>query len=127
MSTTSTANGRRARSTKAAADVKATAGMEKPASKPGESVALDLDSLEREDRREPFTFLHGGRVYEIIDPRDMDWQEQLRGMGDPIYFLQHAMSSDDVKAFFETKTPAWKLDRITRAYQEHFGMPSLGE
>lgn len=122
MSTQSTTSARKPRATKA------TTAAAKPASaNPRDDVTLDLDTLEREDRRDPFTFLHDGHVYEIVDPREMDWQEQLRGFGDPIYFLQSSMSKDDVKRFFDTKMPAWKLDKILIAYREHFGLPSLGE
>ncbi|MER7167029.1 hypothetical protein ABT336_13305 [Micromonospora sp. NPDC000207] len=92
-----------------------------------EDVALNLDDLEREGAVKPFTFLHQGRVYTIPDPQEMDWQKQLRAMGDPVYFLQHSLSPEDAEAFFNAEMPSWKLDAVMSGFQKHFGLPSLGE
>lgn len=98
-----------------------------PTSVVAEDVTLDLDTLERENPAQPFTFLHQGRRYTLHDPETMDWQKQMRAFSDPVYFLQNNMSPDDVEAFFAAETPAWKMNAIMEAFRKHFGMPTLGE
>ncbi|MER7331662.1 MULTISPECIES: hypothetical protein [unclassified Micromonospora] len=119
MSTTT----RAARGSKAASRA-----AEKPSTNPAtEDVSLDLDSLEREDPQDPFTFRLKGHTYTIADPKELDWQKQLRAFGDPVYFLRHAMSAEDVEKFFNTELPGWKMEAVMKAYWKHFGLPDLGE
>lgn len=92
-----------------------------------EDVSLDLDVLEREDRKDPFTFRLQGHTYTIGDPEDLDWQIQMRAFGDPVYFLRHAMSAADVEKFFSTECPGWKLEAVMKGFRKHFGLPDLGE
>lgn len=100
----------------------------KPAAAPAPAdVSLDLDTLDREDVKDPFTFRHKGHTYTINDPDELDWQKQMRALGDPVYFLRNAMSPEDVEKFFATETPGWKMEAILKAFRKHFAMPDLGE
>jgi hypothetical protein len=89
--------------------------------------ALDLDALEREGRPEPFAFIHNNRQYILADPQDQDWQQLLVVMSNPLLFLRLVLREEDRDAFFENSMPAWKLNALTTAYREHYGLPSLGE
>lgn len=122
---TGTANRTPARGGRAAA--KSPAKPDAAPTPAAEDVSLDLDTLEREDAKDPFTFKHLGHTYTIFDPEDLDWQKQLRAMGDPIYFLRNAMSPADAERFFDTECPAWKLEAVMKTFRKHFGLPDLGE
>lgn len=90
-------------------------------------VTLDLDALEREGAvDEPFTFRYKERDYEMIDPQEIDWQDLLSGLRNPGLFVRFAMSNEDQKNFFGERVPAWKMNALMQAYQEHFGLPDLG-
>lgn len=89
------------------------------------SVALDLDSLEREDCPPPFDSLIGGRVYTFKDPQDVDWQDLLASMSNPVMFIRKVLPPEDHVAFFTTPLPNWKMSRLMEKYMEHFGLPSL--
>lgn len=88
---------------------------------------LDLDALEREGAvAEKFTFTFGGRQYEMVDPQEIDWQDLLSGLRNPAMFIRFAMSAADQKEFFGARVPAWKMNRLMEAYQQHYGIPDLG-
>jgi hypothetical protein len=91
-------------------------------------VALDLDSLEREGGpRVPFTFAHEGQTYTLVDPQEIDWQELLMGMRNPALFMRYALSEEDQRKFLSAKVPSWKMNILMEKYQEHYGLPNLGE
>jgi hypothetical protein len=89
--------------------------------------ALNLDALEREGRPEPFAFIHNNRQYILQDPQDQDWQQLLVVMSNPVLFLRLMLAEKDKDAFFENSMPTWKLNALTTAFREHYGLPSLGE
>lgn len=92
-----------------------------------EDLTLDLDTLEREDQRPPFRFRHLGAIYEMGDPRDMDWQDQIRAETDPLFCLKALMPEGQSDALLETKLPAWKLQRIVDGFREHYKPLPAGE
>jgi hypothetical protein len=89
--------------------------------------AFDLDALEREGRPEPFAFIHNNRQFILQDPQEQDWQQLLVVMSNPVLFLRLLLRAEDKDAFFENPMPTWKLNALTRAFREHYGLPSLGE
>lgn len=95
-------------------------------------VTLNLDTLEREGAPEPFAIAHGGRRYELQDPHDVDYREllesqQLAAAGNPARAIELVVREEDREAFFANPMPSWKLEKLFRAYNEHFGLPSPGE
>lgn len=89
--------------------------------------ALNLDALEREGRPEPFAFIHNNRQYILADPQDQDWQQLLVVVSNPLLFLRLVLEEKDRDSFFEDSMPAWKLNALTKAYRQHYGLPELGE
>jgi hypothetical protein len=90
-------------------------------------VSIDLDTLEREDGRPgSFTFQHEGAVFQMLDPQDIDWQDLLSGLRNPALFVRFAMPVADQKRFFALRVPGWKMNRMMQAYQDHYGIPDLG-
>lgn len=90
-------------------------------------VGLDLDALEREgEQSEKFTFSFDGETYEMLDPSDIDWQDLLSGLRNPALFIRYAMSIDGQRSFFAKRIPAWKMNKLMTAYQDHYGIPDLG-
>ena len=91
-------------------------------------VDLDLDALEREDgTAKPFRFTLGGYQFLLSDPKEVDWQDLLSAMQNPVMFFQFTLPPDDHRRFFGSKLPAWKMNRLIKEYQEHYGLPSVGE
>lgn len=90
-------------------------------------LGLDLDALEREGATpEPFTFQYDGRTWEMKDPQDIDWQDLLAGLRNPALFIRFAMEEGDQRLFFAKRVAAWKMNKLMQAYQDHFGIPDLG-
>lgn len=90
-------------------------------------VALDLDSMERENPKAPFTFRHGGKRFMMSDPQEIDWQKLLVALRDPVYFMSLALPADDRDDFFSMDMPGWKMNRLVEEYSKHYGLPSPGE
>jgi hypothetical protein len=91
------------------------------------AVALDLDALEREGAvLEPFTFKYDGETYHMLDPQEIDWQNLLSGLRNPALFVRFAMPVTEQSKFFGKQVPAWKMNALMEAYQQHFGIPDLG-
>lgn len=98
----------------------------KPAEK-NPDVTLDLDSLEREGAvAETFSFQYEGHTYRMLDPQDIDWQDLLSGLRNPALFVRFAMPVEDQKQFFTARVAAWKMNKLMAAYQDHYGIPDLG-
>lgn len=93
----------------------------------GPEVSLDLDSLEREGTKEPFTFQHLGKRYMMSDPQEVDWQRLMIAMKDPVYFMSLVLPADDREQFFDADLPTWKLNKLMAAYTKHYGLPTPGE
>lgn len=91
-----------------------------------EEVSLDLDTVEREGAKPPFTFTHAGRRWMLSDPQDLDWKKLLVAMGDPEFFLRQILPADDREEFFRVDMPTWKLNLLMTRYQEHYGLPNPG-
>ena len=90
-------------------------------------VSLDLDDIEREGAiPDPFTFKFDGDVYQMFDPQEVDWQNLLSGMRNPALFVRFSMPVEQQKKFFAKEVPAWKMNKLMTAYQDHFGIPDLG-
>lgn len=91
------------------------------------AVGLDLDALEREGERPgAFTFQFDGETYEMMDPQDIDWQDLLSGLRNPALFIRFAMTTESQKSFFGKRVPSWKMNKLMAAYQDHYGLPDLG-
>ena|SRR5688572_431113 len=104
----------------------------KPAPKvqPTPKVHLDLDAFDHEqtdDRPEPFTIRHHGRVYTFRDAMDLDWQEVLAALTNPREFFHLTLEPDDAKAFLGSETSVRKMRRLIDDYRAHYGMLGSGE
>lgn len=97
--------------------------MTEPTSSP---VALDLDKMEREGAPGPFDFTLEGRRYIMSDPQEVDWQDLLSAMQNPVMFFRLVLPPDDQRAFFQTRLPSWKMNKLMTAYQDHYGLPTAG-
>jgi hypothetical protein len=90
-------------------------------------VAFDLDALEREGAVvESFTFQYDGETYKMLDPQEIDWQDLLSGLRNPAMFIRFALPLEEQRRFFSKRVPAWKMNKLMTAYQEHYGIPDLG-
>jgi hypothetical protein len=88
---------------------------------------FDMDALEREGAvPEPFTFQYEGATYHMLDPQEIDWQNLLSGLRNPALFVRFAMPLDEQRDFFARQVPSWKMNKLMAAYQDHFGLPDLG-
>lgn len=87
------------------------------------AVVLDLDTLEREDAAETFTFRHLTRVYTLLDPQEIDWQELIISIGNSFHFFQTVLPAEDQTEFFAAKMPSWKMKALMERYQVHYGLP----
>lgn len=90
-------------------------------------VAMNLDTLDREARPEPFAVVHGGRHYEFVDPQDIDWRDLIQVLQRPAVFFEKCLSPEDSPEFEKTPMPGWKLNALISKYLEHYGVPSLPE
>ncbi len=87
--------------------------------------ALNLDTLEREGAPGPFDFELDGRRYIMSDPKEVDWQDLLAAMQNPVMFFRLVLPADDQREFFKTRLPAWKMNTLMSSYQDHYGLPNL--
>lgn len=94
------------------------------ASEPSRPVAINLDGLEREGSPLPFDFMLGGRRYLMSDPKEVDWQDLLAAMSNPIVFFRLVLPPEDRTAFFDTHLASWKMEKLINAYLEHYGLPT---
>ena len=94
----------------------------------GPAASLDLDALEREGTNPPpFTFRLNGHTYTMVDRQEIDWQDLLTAMRNPIAFIKFAMSAADHALFLAERVPLWKMDILIESYFKHFGIPLPGE
>lgn len=97
----------------------------KPATGVGapQPVHLDLDGADRpEPQREAFTVQLGGRVLSFADPNDLDWQDAMASMEDPVVMLRIGLSADDFEYLMGAHLATWKLQRLFGAWGSHYGM-----
>jgi hypothetical protein len=91
-------------------------------------VAFDLDALEREGGSPmPFDIRLDGKRFMLSDPKEIDWQDLLYCMRDPVLFFRRVVPAEDHSAFFSAKLPSWKMNALMEAYQKHYGLGSPGE
>lgn len=88
---------------------------------------FDLDALEREDDPGPFTFVLGGREYQMLDPQGADYRDLVPilahlNRGDVVAGLNGLLDPDDVDAFWENRIPAFKLNALGEGWLEHYGL-----
>jgi hypothetical protein len=122
-----------------AAAKKATTARQKPLA-PGDErdltegpeIILDLDALDKADYvpdavLKPFAFKHADRIWTLMDPRDLDWRDLMRGLRNPAAFMGMAMPEGDQEAFLEQPCPGWKMDAIFTNWQAHYKVTGLGD
>lgn len=86
-----------------------------------ELIALNLDEYEREKTYTPFRFVYHERVMVMNDPSDMDWQF-LEELDRDSSIITEAMGEEDRNFFLAQKTPAWKMQKLAKDYQDHYGV-----
>lgn len=90
-------------------------------------AALDLDKIEREGGSpKPFDFVLDGKRYVMSDPQEIDWQDLLSAMSNPVMFFRLVLPPDEQNEFFRTRLSAWRMNKLMTAYQDHYGLPSQG-
>lgn len=92
-------------------------------------VHFNLDTLERENEREPYAFVLGGRRWTTLDPQEMDWQDlaalDVRDFGDNFRVL---LGAEAYAEFRQVKhVPQWKIERLNDAVMKHYGLINPGE
>jgi hypothetical protein len=90
-------------------------------------VLFNLDELENDRSSEPFVFTYQGKEFELLDPKDCDWQDLLVVQEDPRLTLHVLMKEEDRKDFLELKLPMRKFEALLKRWQEHFNQPTPGE
>lgn len=88
---------------------------------------LDLDTIEREDVFEPFKVNFGGREYILVDPKERDYKDNLTYLrliqnGMSYRAVESIITPEDRDEFFDNRLPGWKLELLTKRYNEHFGI-----
>lgn len=88
-------------------------------------VHLDLDSAVRTDsaaNREPFGFNHAGRVIQLTDPRELDWEIVAHAQSNPILLLNEAIAPADHKFIAANPIPLWKMEIAAEKYMAHYDL-----
>lgn len=91
---------------------------------PEQGLVIDLDTLERKDRKPPFKAKIGDRVIEMIDPQEIDWRDLLQ-MQDPREFLRLALSEEDRSYLSSLELPGWKFGQLMEAFYRHYDLEQL--
>lgn len=90
-------------------------------------VSLNLDTLEREDPREPFSIVISGKRIVMSDPSDLDWKVLMDlNENNPMQFFRYVVAPDDQAHFKKADIPGWKMRKLMELYQEHYGLDNLG-
>ena len=88
---------------------------------------LDLDTWEAEGiNRRPFTFKHNDRVWTLTDPMEVDWQELLLALRNPVVFFATVMPREQRRPFLDTKMSVRKMRKLMSEYEKHFGLDTPG-
>lgn len=90
---------------------------------------IDLTTLEREGDTGPFTVKIGTGSYQMVDPRGLTYDELVALMTDAnegkvLDALSKMVPAEEQAAFLTEarKTPIFKLEALSRAYLEHYGL-----
>lgn len=95
---------------------------------PGKPKALfKLDDLENDRTSEPFIFEYQETTFELLDPKDIDWQDLMVAQENPRLMIHVIMPEAQRPIFLEKKLPMRKLEALLTRWQQHFGLPSAGE
>ncbi len=89
-----------------------------------DDFTLDLDSIEKERTAGVFSVKIGDRAVDFLDASDVDWRDliNLGSVGDPYTWLESIMSKEDFQWILGQSFEGWKLEKILREYQEHYGV-----
>lgn len=92
---------------------------------PKETVALNLDVLEREDKHPEFAVVLAERRIVFTDAADLAW-DVLADLDSPQEFIEATTTDEDRAHIYAAELPAWKFKALWEAYQAHFGLGSQG-
>lgn len=94
-----------------------------------DDVDLDLDALEWEGEKKPFSVNVGGRRYELLATAQLDWRDYAALQTDkvPGISLQRLVKPEDRQAWDANKLPFFKLNKIFETYRLHYKMDDPGE
>jgi hypothetical protein len=95
------------------------------ATAPKQKIALNLDTLEREDAKEPFIVVIDGEPMEFKDAADVEW-DVLAEMDTPQEFFEVCLDDEQRKRLYDSKLPAWKFRKLWEGYQTHYGLDDRG-
>jgi hypothetical protein len=95
-------------------------------------VELDLDTLSKFDIiddavEELFTFRLKGHVFEMCDPRDINWQDIFQSLRNPAMFMRYAIPQDQQDIFYALEMPAWQLSVLMERWHKHYKMANPGD
>ena len=87
-----------------------------------EDEVFDLDTLERAETREPFTFKAAGQTFHLATPEDLDWHHQATfAEGDPVTVIS-LLLGDEWPDFDRLAMPGWKIEKLLWAWANHNGI-----
>jgi hypothetical protein len=90
-------------------------------------VLFNLDELENDKASEPFIFTYQGQQFELLDPKECDWQDLLVVQENPRLTLHVLMPEDQRARFLELKLPMYKFEGLLTRWQQHYNQPDPGE
>lgn len=90
------------------------------------SVALNLDTLEREGKPEDYAIVLGGKRVVLADAQELDWQTLMVAMNDPHAFFRLIVPEESQEHFFKRKLETWKMRAMMDAYNAHYGLTDPG-
>lgn len=93
-------------------------------SQPHKKIALDLDSVTRNDRPEDYYVMIGGKPVQLLDPVELDFRD-LDEISEPEAFTRHCVAKDDREHFRNTDLPTYKFRRLMDNYAEHFRLDEI--
>lgn len=85
------------------------------------AVHLNLDTLEREDKPDPFSFVLGGERFECKDPKELDYRA-FRDMNDPEGQFKLLLPPNKFESFKKHTLTLWKQQRLVNTALEHYGL-----
>lgn len=90
------------------------------------TINLNLDTLDREDAKEPFRFVLGGKQWIARDMYETDWQELVAVNADNPEQILKVFLGDKFNEFRAKRgVPMWKIDKLADAIRDHYGITDL--